>query len=87
MSYGGADADLTHSVVRLLELASGGKASSRDVGRHLAAAGLLAPLKLRYAGLFNFLQRHDDLFVLELPAERGVLEYEVQLVDRLAELS
>jgi len=25
--------------------------------------------------------------VLELPAERGVLEYEVQLVDRLAELS
>ena len=56
-----------------------GVASSRNVGRHLAAYGLLAALKQRYAGLFHFLQKNDELFTVVLPEERGAVEYRVHL--------
>ena len=57
----------------------GGEASSRNVGRHLAAKGLLRPLKARYAGLFHFLQQRSDVFTIELPTKKGELEYRVLL--------
>ena len=38
-----------------------GTESSRNVGRHLAAHGLLQPLKARYSGLFHFLQQRPDV--------------------------
>ena len=79
------DAELRSCVADFLA-ASGGQESSRNVGRHLAAKGLLAPLKARHAGLFHFLQQTPDLFRVELPtatggtskAQRG-LEYQVIL--------
>ena len=73
-----ADTSVTDTVVRYLE-GCGGVASSRNVGRHLAAEGLLFTLKQKHAGLFHFLQKHDHLFQVVLPEERGALEYEVRL--------
>ena len=72
-----ADTSVTDTVVRYLE-GCGGVASSRNVGRHLAAEGLLFTLKQKHAGLFHFLQKHDHLFQVVLPEERGALEYEVR---------
>ena len=57
----------------------GGSASSRDVGRRLAADGLLKELKKQHSGLFHFLQRYSHEFSLQMPTEKGVLEYEVRL--------
>lgn len=74
----GSDETLQSSVVEYLE-ASGGVASSRNVGRHLAAAGLLNHLKREHAGLFHFLQKHESAFRVVLPSEPGALEYEVRL--------
>ena len=34
---------------------------------------LLAALKQRYAGLFHFLQKNDELFTVVLPEERGAV--------------
>lgn len=72
------DQQVADTVVQYLE-GCGGVASSRNVGRHLAAEGLLVALKRKHAGLFHFLQRHDNLFAVVLPSERGALEYEVRL--------
>lgn len=78
---GGADLDdgqLVSSVVSFLE-SNGGMASSRNVGRHLAAQNLLQPMKRSHAGLYHFLQKHDQHFTLVLPTASGALEYEVHL--------
>ena len=72
------EARLVQTVVSYLE-GRDGVASSRNVGRHLAAYGLLAALKQRYAGLFHFLQKNDELFTVVLPEERGAVEYRVHL--------
>ena len=73
-----ADAQLETSVITFLR-GAGGVESSRNVGRHLASEGLLTELKQRYAGLFHFLQKHEESFQLVMPAEPGVLEYQVHL--------
>ena len=75
-----ADELLVSSVVQFLER-EGGTASSRNVGRHLAAANLLQRMKRSYAGLYHFLQKHDDRFTLVLPTGRGELEYQVHLAN------
>ena len=72
------DRELVATVTAYLE-GAGGSQSSRNVGRHLAARGQLQQLKDRYSGLFHFLQGHPAIFRLELPADRGVLEYGVHL--------
>lgn len=74
-----SETKLQQSVVGYLAGQPGCQASSRDVGRHLAAQGLLATLKERHAGLFHFLQRNSQLFEVVLPEERGALEYKVHL--------
>ena len=82
-SAGGSGSDagevaLQGAVVAYLE-SKDGSASSRDIGRYLAARGQLQELKNRYSGLFHFLQRHDRLFRIELPTESNALEYRVHL--------
>ena len=72
------DSQLVSSVVAFLE-ANGGVASSRNVGRHLAAQNLLQPMKRSHSGLYHFLQKHDDHFTLVLPTANGALEYQVSL--------
>ena len=72
------DRELVATVTAYLE-GAGGSESSRNVGRHLAARGQLQQLKERHSGLFHFLQQHSDAFRLELPENRGVLEYGVHL--------
>lgn len=78
---GADDEQLMRAVRSYLEAEASGVASSRNVGRHLAAEGLLNTLKARYAGLFHFLQQHSEHFRVELPTERGALEYQVFLAD------
>ena len=72
------DSQLVSSVVAFLE-ANGGVASSRNVGRHLAARNLLQPMKRSHSGLYHFLQKHYDHFTLVLPTANGALEYQVSL--------
>ena len=59
-----------------------GGESSRNVGRHLAARGLLTALKARYSGLFHFLQAKPETFALDLNKrgdDKSGLEYYVRL--------
>ena len=61
-------------------LQHGGVSSSRDVGRNLAAVGLLSVLKERHAGLYHFLQAHSADFRVEMRSDRssGALEYKAR---------
>ena len=75
------DAELEAAVKEFLS-ANGGGESSRNVGRHLAARGLLTALKARYSGLFHFLQAKPETFALDLNKrgdDKSGLEYYVRL--------
>ncbi|KAL3921422.1 MAG: hypothetical protein SGPRY_004910, partial [Prymnesium sp.] len=72
------DEQLRDSVAKFLE-ASGGSESSRNIGRHLSALGLLRQLKSRHSGLFHFLQQNNEAFRIELPNQDDSLEYYVHL--------
>jgi uncharacterized LabA/DUF88 family protein len=70
---------LLDTVTIFLKRKDGMRASSRDIGRELASHDLLAQLKARYTGLFQFFQTHAESFTLELPSDPNVQEYHVQL--------
>ena len=75
------DAELEAAVKEFLS-SNGGGESSRNVGRHLAARGLLTALKARYSGLFHFLQAKPETFALDLNKrgdDKSGLEYYVRL--------